>query len=130
MMRRSRTTMSFLSMEKSREPLDLGPCVVASSTSAVKRRFSGTPLLPPLAGRHVATTDLSQEPEHGRVVFTIEEDTSEGAKDHHVASFEVGPLRSEMTNNPLFTAVVDAGGVLQMSGVERNNLAGGLSKDY
>ncbi|KAL8177921.1 UNVERIFIED_CONTAM: hypothetical protein K2H54_023521 [Gekko kuhli] len=81
-MRRSRTAMSFLSMERSREPLDLGPGIGASSSSEVKRRFSGTPLLPPLACRHTVTGDLSREPEHGRVVFTIEENTSGGTEAH------------------------------------------------
>ncbi|KAJ6664286.1 hypothetical protein lerEdw1_008505 [Lerista edwardsae] len=90
-MRRSRSTMSFLSMEKSREPLDLGPCIGTSSGSAVKRRFSGTPLLPPLASRYASIGDTSRvlEPERGRVVFTIEECAPSGLKDPSVTRYEV-----------------------------------------
>ncbi|XP_039190619.1 cAMP-specific 3',5'-cyclic phosphodiesterase 4C-like isoform X2 [Crotalus tigris] len=85
-MRRSRTTMSFLSMEKSREQLDLGTCIGALSGGAIKRRFSGTPLLPPLASRHATISDLSHGPEleHCRVVFTIEESAPAEVKDSNL----------------------------------------------
>ncbi|EMP24077.1 hypothetical protein UY3_18714 [Chelonia mydas] len=116
-MRRSRTALSFLSMEgrtgaswsrgqdeaesdspvlpehgavqnkrfqdlpspvnarRSRDSPDLGNCSTAPHVNAIKRRFSGTPLLPPLACRHVALSEASRppEPEGPRVVFTIEE---------------------------------------------------------
>ncbi|XP_077187977.1 3',5'-cyclic-AMP phosphodiesterase 4C isoform X2 [Paroedura picta] len=88
-MRRSRTTMSFLSMERSREPLDLGLCIGVPSNSAVKRRYSGTPLLPPLARRHPAIEDLSQELVHGSVVFTLEENVPGVPEDHRLSSFDI-----------------------------------------
>ncbi|KAG6927761.1 hypothetical protein G0U57_009327 [Chelydra serpentina] len=74
-MRRSRTALSFLSMERSRDSPDLGTYSAAPHVNAIKRRFSGTPLLPPLACRHVALSEAGRtpEPEGPRVVFTIEE---------------------------------------------------------
>ncbi|XP_028569499.2 3',5'-cyclic-AMP phosphodiesterase 4C-like isoform X2 [Podarcis muralis] len=90
-MRRSRTTVSFLSMERSREQLDLGPGVGALPGNAVKRRFSGTLLLPPLVSRHVAGGDLSRapEPEHSRVVFTIEETAPASTEGTSLMSFDL-----------------------------------------
>ncbi|XP_075759034.1 3',5'-cyclic-AMP phosphodiesterase 4C isoform X2 [Pelodiscus sinensis] len=74
-MQRSRTVLSFLSMERSRDSPDLGTCSAAPYANAIKRRFSGTPLLPPLACRHVEPGEAGRppEPEGSRVVFTIEE---------------------------------------------------------
>ncbi|TFK06516.1 zinc finger protein 354C-like protein [Platysternon megacephalum] len=74
-MRRSRTALSFLSMERSRDSPELGTCGAAPHMNAIKRRFSGTPLLPPLACRHVVLSEAGRppEPEGPRVVFTIEE---------------------------------------------------------
>ncbi|XP_046789944.1 cAMP-specific 3',5'-cyclic phosphodiesterase 4C-like isoform X2 [Gallus gallus] len=68
-MRRSRTALPFLSAERCRDaseavPSGPGP---GSLPGAVRRRFSGTPLLPPLGCRG------GPEPEGSRVVFTIEE---------------------------------------------------------
>ncbi|KAE8632004.1 hypothetical protein XENTR_v10001392, partial [Xenopus tropicalis] len=70
-MRRSRT-MSFLTNERSRETYDLNAYPIVPSLSAIKRRFSGTPQLPPLYHRQ-GNDNSKPEPESGRVVFTIEE---------------------------------------------------------
>nr|XP_020636712.1 cAMP-specific 3',5'-cyclic phosphodiesterase 4C isoform X3 [Pogona vitticeps] len=103
-MRRSRTTLSFLSMERSREQLDLGPWLGATPGSAIKRRFSGTPLLPPLSSRHIALVDDLEKGD--RVVFTIEESAPTGVNDPKDVSFELengfppghGPL--DLPGNP------------------------------
>ncbi|XP_074834274.1 3',5'-cyclic-AMP phosphodiesterase 4C isoform X2 [Carettochelys insculpta] len=74
-MRRSRTALSFLSMERCRDAPDLGPVSAAPPVGAIKRRFSGTPLLPPLACRHGELSEAGRAPEPAGplVVFTIEE---------------------------------------------------------
>uniref|UniRef100_A0A670KL41 Phosphodiesterase n=1 Tax=Podarcis muralis TaxID=64176 RepID=A0A670KL41_PODMU len=86
------TPLSFLPPpQRSREQLDLGPGVGALPGNAVKRRFSGTLLLPPLVSRHVAGSDLSRapEPEHGRVVFTIEETALASTEGTSLMSFDL-----------------------------------------
>ncbi|XP_035169023.1 cAMP-specific 3',5'-cyclic phosphodiesterase 4C-like [Oxyura jamaicensis] len=67
-MRRSRTALPFLSAERCRDAAEAAPSGPGPGpvSGAVRRRFSGTPLLPPLGCR-------GAEPEAPRVVFTIEE---------------------------------------------------------
>uniref|UniRef100_F6T003 3',5'-cyclic-AMP phosphodiesterase n=1 Tax=Monodelphis domestica TaxID=13616 RepID=F6T003_MONDO len=76
-MRRSRTAASFLPNERAREAAELGAAGVGPpGSSAVRRRFSGTPQLPPLTWRHgpVGEAARALEPEaSARVVFSIEE---------------------------------------------------------
>ncbi|XP_053319953.1 cAMP-specific 3',5'-cyclic phosphodiesterase 4C-like [Spea bombifrons] len=71
-MRRSRT-MSFLTNEKSRESFDFSSYSNVPSLSAIKRRFSGTPQLPPLTHRQAGDPGKSDPETGSRVVFTIEE---------------------------------------------------------
>ncbi|XP_030396207.1 cAMP-specific 3',5'-cyclic phosphodiesterase 4C isoform X2 [Gopherus evgoodei] len=90
-MRRSRTALSFLSMERSRDSPDLGSCSAAPHMNAIKRRFSGTPLLPPLACRHVALSEAGRppEPEGPRVVFTIEESRPSSGQEPGFLRFDI-----------------------------------------
>ncbi|XP_075719222.1 3',5'-cyclic-AMP phosphodiesterase 4C-like [Rhinoderma darwinii] len=83
-MRRSRT-MSFLTNERSRESFDSNSCSASPSLSIIKRRYSGTPQLPPLTHRQTGDHGKS-EPETGsRVVFTIEEiDTYEDPESNYL----------------------------------------------
>ncbi|XP_074158635.1 3',5'-cyclic-AMP phosphodiesterase 4C isoform X1 [Sminthopsis crassicaudata] len=74
-MRRSRTSASFLPNERAREAAESSPAGSFGS-GAVRRRFSGTPQLPPLTWRHgpVGEAARALEPEaSARVVFSIEE---------------------------------------------------------
>lgn len=72
-----------LSPQRSRDAADLGSCGAAPPVNAIKRRFSGTPLLPPLACRHGALGEAGRapEPEAARVVFTIEERGPSGGEE-------------------------------------------------
>lgn len=73
-MRRSRTALPFLGTERCRDPAEAAPSGPGpgAAVGAVRRRFSGTPLLPPL-GCRLAEAARAPEPEAARVVFTIEE---------------------------------------------------------
>ncbi|XP_073492973.1 3',5'-cyclic-AMP phosphodiesterase 4C isoform X1 [Phyllobates terribilis] len=87
-MRRSRT-MSFLTNERSREAFDLSSNCVSPSMSAIKRRYSGTPQLPPLTHRQTGDLSKSDSETSSRVVFTIEEiDTYEDPVSNYL-SFDV-----------------------------------------
>ncbi|XP_040273742.1 cAMP-specific 3',5'-cyclic phosphodiesterase 4C isoform X1 [Bufo bufo] len=87
-MRRSRT-MSFLTNERSRETLDFSSYSISPSLSAIKRRYSGTPQLPPLTHRQTGDPGKSEPENNSRVVFTIEEiDTYEDPVSSYL-SFDV-----------------------------------------
>ncbi|XP_021234401.1 cAMP-specific 3',5'-cyclic phosphodiesterase 4C isoform X6 [Numida meleagris] len=90
-MRRSRTALPFLSVERCRdaaEAIPVGPGPGPGSVpGAVRRRFSGTPLLPPLGCRG------GPEPEGSRVVFTIEESGPSSGD-------EADPPRFDLENGP------------------------------
>ncbi|KAG3279931.1 phosphodiesterase 4C [Ictidomys tridecemlineatus] len=67
-MRRSRTSLSFLMTERARESADSGLAPM-SPCGAVRRRFSGTPLLPPLSSRLGSPGEVESS---ACVVFTID----------------------------------------------------------
>ncbi|XP_042650456.1 cAMP-specific 3',5'-cyclic phosphodiesterase 4C isoform X2 [Tyto alba] len=71
-MRRSRTALPFLGAERCRDAAEAAPSGPGAALGAVRRRFSGSPLLPPL-GCRLAEGARGPEPEATRVVFTIEE---------------------------------------------------------
>ncbi|XP_051495512.1 cAMP-specific 3',5'-cyclic phosphodiesterase 4C-like [Apus apus] len=73
-MRRSRTALPFFGAERCRDAAEAAPSGPGPGAvvGAVRRRFSGSPLLPPLGCRWAEGT-RGPEPEAARVVFTIEE---------------------------------------------------------
>uniref|UniRef100_A0A8C3JM53 Phosphodiesterase n=1 Tax=Calidris pygmaea TaxID=425635 RepID=A0A8C3JM53_9CHAR len=61
-----------VSPQRCRDAAESAPSGPGAAVGAVRRRFSGTPLLPPL-GYRLAEAARGPEPEGARVVFTIEE---------------------------------------------------------
>ncbi|XP_053754432.1 cAMP-specific 3',5'-cyclic phosphodiesterase 4C isoform X1 [Panthera pardus] len=86
-MRRSGTALSFLLSERVRESVDSGLAPISPLGSGlVRRRFSGTPLLPPLSSR--LGTPGEGEPS-ARVVFTIEARGTEQSHSPGPSSFDL-----------------------------------------
>ncbi|XP_040300862.1 3',5'-cyclic-AMP phosphodiesterase 4C isoform X1 [Herpailurus yagouaroundi] len=86
-MRRSGTALSFLLSERVRESVDSGLAPLSPLGSGlVRRRFSGTPLLPPLSSR--LGTPGEGEPS-ARVVFTIEARGTEQSHSPGPSSFDL-----------------------------------------
>nr|XP_060486621.1 cAMP-specific 3',5'-cyclic phosphodiesterase 4C isoform X1 [Panthera onca] len=86
-MRRSGTALSFLLSERVRESVDSGSAPISPLGSGlVRRRFSGTPLLPPLSSR--LGTPGEGEPS-ARVVFTIEARGTEQSHSPGPSSFDL-----------------------------------------
>ncbi|KAL9824217.1 LOW QUALITY PROTEIN: 3',5'-cyclic-AMP phosphodiesterase 4C-like [Geothlypis trichas] len=114
-MRRSRTALPFLGAERCRDPAEAAPSGPGpgAAVGAVRRRFSGTPLLPPL-GCRLAEAARAPEPEAARVVFTIEESGPSSGD-------ESEPPRFDLENGPPGRGALDpqaspgAGLVLQGS---------------
>lgn len=61
-----------VSPQRCRDATEVAPSGPGAAVGAVRRRFSGTPLLPPL-GCRLAEAARCPETEGTRVVFTIEE---------------------------------------------------------
>ncbi|XP_071583936.1 3',5'-cyclic-AMP phosphodiesterase 4C isoform X3 [Heliangelus exortis] len=112
-MRRSRTALSFLGAERCRDSAEAAPSGPVPVIGAVRRRFSGSPLLPPLGCRW-AEGSRGPEPEAARVVFTIEESGPSSGD-------EAEPPRFDLENGPSGRGAADpqaspgAGLVLQGS---------------
>ncbi|XP_037362060.1 cAMP-specific 3',5'-cyclic phosphodiesterase 4C [Talpa occidentalis] len=86
-MRRSGTALSFLLSERARESADSGSAPVSPlSTGVIRRRFSGTPLLPPLSSRLGSPGETDPSP---RVVFTIEARGTEQSHGQAPGSFDL-----------------------------------------
>ncbi|XP_052656848.1 cAMP-specific 3',5'-cyclic phosphodiesterase 4C isoform X4 [Harpia harpyja] len=104
-MRRSRTALPFLGAERCRDATDTAPSGPAPgpgpgpAVGAVRRRFSGTPLLPPL-GCRLAEAARGPEPEGTRVVFTIEESGPSSGD-------ESEPPRFDLENGPAGRGTLD-----------------------
>ncbi|KAM9515922.1 3',5'-cyclic-AMP phosphodiesterase 4C isoform 1-T1 [Guaruba guarouba] len=100
-MRRSRTALPFLGAERSRDAADAAPSGAGAGAAlgAVRRRFSGSPLLPPL-GCRLAEAARGPQPEGSRVVFTIEESGPSSGD-------EAEPPRFDLENGPPGRAVLD-----------------------
>ncbi|KAM6189432.1 3',5'-cyclic-AMP phosphodiesterase 4C isoform 1-T1 [Sarcoramphus papa] len=93
-MRRSRTALPFLGAERCRDATEAAPSGPGpgAAVGAVRRRFSGSPLLPPL-GCRLAEAARGPEPEGARVVFTIEESGPSSGD-------ESEPSRFDLQNGP------------------------------
>ncbi|XP_037242152.1 cAMP-specific 3',5'-cyclic phosphodiesterase 4C isoform X4 [Falco rusticolus] len=100
-MRRSRTALPFLGAERCRDAADAAPSGpgAGAAVGAVRRRFSGSPLLPPL-GCRLAEAARGPEPEGTRVVFTIEESGPSSGE-------ESEPPRFDLENGPPGRGVLD-----------------------
>ncbi|XP_074784058.1 3',5'-cyclic-AMP phosphodiesterase 4C isoform X1 [Athene noctua] len=100
-MRRSRTALPFLGAERCRDAVEAAPSGPGpgAAVGAVRRRFSGSPLLPPL-GCRLAEAARGPEPEAARVVFTIEESGPSSGD-------ESEPPRFDLENGPVGRGALD-----------------------